>query len=93
MPVYYAPAVSRRLPVGQPLLPRGVLTDYLASFQRLTPSDDDYLLRLEVAARADIIDACRDVYQSLWRLHRSAHAVLFQRETGIVLPLCCPIPH
>lgn len=70
-----------------------MLTDYLATFQRLTPVTEDWLLRQEVAARADIMDACRDVYQSLWRLHRSTHAVLFQRETGIVLPLCCPIPH
>lgn len=92
-PVYYTPAVSRRLPAGQPLLPRGILTDYLASFQRLTPTTNDWLLRLEVAARADIIDEYRAVYRSLWRLHRLTHAVLFQRETGIVLPLCCAIPH
>ena len=76
-----------------PLLPAGILTQYLAVYKSKDQTDAirDHS-RAETAARVDIIDAWSVSTSDLWRQFRVDLDRCFTREFGIRLPMCCKVP-
>ena len=80
-------------PPPVPLLPAGILTQYLSVYKSKAQLDalEDHR-RNETAARVDVIDAWSWCLHELWRQFRFDLDRCFTREFGIRLPLCAKVP-
>ena len=81
------------LPPPVPLLPIGILTQYLSVYQSKEQQDAVRDLQcIETAARVDVIDAWAQELSDVWRQFRAGLDRCFVQEFGLRLSYCCRIP-